>query len=78
VAGFGGAKVTEVTTGSPAQAAGIETGDVIKRIDGTPVQDGVELIVGIRSYEPGDTVTLTALHAGSLKDFDVMLGKQVG
>ncbi|MBA2560717.1 MAG: trypsin-like peptidase domain-containing protein [Propionibacteriales bacterium] len=78
VAGFGGATVVDVTSDSPAESAGIEKGDVIKKIDGTSVRDGVELIVSIRSYRPGDTVTLTVLHGGDLRDLDVVLGEQVG
>jgi putative serine protease PepD len=76
--GFGGAKVTQLTPGSPADTAGIQTDDLIKKIDGTPVQDGVELIVDIRTYNPGDTVTLTVLHNGDLKDVRVVLGEKVG
>jgi putative serine protease PepD len=76
--GFGGAKVTTVTTGSPADRAGIQTDDVIKQIDGVTVDDGVELIVGIRTYEPGDTVTLSVVHDGEARDVHVVLGKHVG
>jgi putative serine protease PepD len=75
---FGGAKVTEVEPNSPARAAGIEKGDLIKKIDDTPVQSGVELIVGIRTYRPGDVVTLTVLRAGTLRRVRVRLGHQVG
>ena len=76
--GFGGAKVTEVDPNSPAEAVGIKTGDVVKKIGDTDVQDGVELIVGIRSYEPGDKVMLTVLHDGRLRQVALVLGHKVG
>jgi putative serine protease PepD len=75
---FGGAKVTEVEANSPAQAAGIKKGDLIKKIDDTAVQSGVELIVGIRTYRPGDVVTLTVQRAGTVRRVRVRLGHQVG
>ncbi len=77
-AGLGGAKVTQVTSSGPADAAGIQTNDLIKKINDTIVHDGVELIVGIRSYKPGDTVVLTVLHDGRLEKSKVVLGQQVG
>jgi putative serine protease PepD len=75
---FGGARVTEVDGNSPAAAAGIQTGDLIEKIDGDTVHNGVELIVGIRTYRPGDTVTLTVLHGGNLERVPVVLGHKVG
>ncbi len=77
-AGVGGAKVTSVSSDSPAAKAGINEGDLIRRIDGVQVHDGVELIVSIRSYEPGDTVTLTVLQSGHLERLKVVLDKEVG
>jgi putative serine protease PepD len=75
---FGGARVTKVDPHSPAQAAGIEKGDLVKKIDDTTVQNGVELIVSIRTYRPGEIVTLTVLHAGSLRSVRLRLGHKVG
>jgi len=76
--GFGGAKVQEVTADSPAQAAGIEAGDLIREVEGEIVDDGVELIVTIRSFEPGETITLTVQHGDDTERVDVVLGKEVG
>jgi S1-C subfamily serine protease len=76
--GFGGAKITRVESNSPAESAGIRTGDLIKKIDQVTVQSGVELIVSIRTYRPGDAVTLTVLHDGGLKQVRVVLGHKVG
>ncbi len=78
VTGFGGAKVQEVSADSPAEDAGIETGDLIREVEGEIVDDGVELIVSIRSFEPGDKVTLTVQRGRETERVDVVLGKEVG
>ena len=64
--------------GGPAERAGLQPGDVIVAIDGTPVADSSELIVAIRSRRPGDTVTLTVRRGGGKQDFDVTLGAHEG
>ncbi len=73
-----GATVDEVDAGSPAAQAGLQNGDVVKEINGEPVKDGVELIVKIRSFEPGQTVTLLVDRGGSTQRIRVTLGKKVG
>jgi putative serine protease PepD len=64
--------------GGPAEKAGLQPGDVITAIDGTPVTDSSELIVAIRSREPGDTVTLTVQRGGSEQKIDVTLAANEG
>lgn len=77
-AGTDGAKIESVTDASPAADAGLRAGDVIRAVDGQPVSDGVELIVEIRSHEPGDTITLTVARGGDTRDVDIVLGREVG
>lgn len=59
-----GAKVAVVTNGGAAEAAGIQTGDVITKLDGKVLADSTELVVGIRAHAPGDTVDLTVVRNG--------------
>jgi putative serine protease PepD len=59
-----GAKVGEVTSGGAAEAAGMQSGDVITKIDGKKVADSTALVVAIRSNAPGDTITLTVVRDG--------------
>ncbi len=73
-----GATVDQVDSGSPAARAGLENGDVVTEINGEPVSDGVELIVKIRSFEPGQTVTLLVDRGGSKQRIRVTLGQKVG
>jgi putative serine protease PepD len=56
-----GAKVGEVTSGGAAEAAGMQSGDLITKIDGKTVADSTALVVAIRSNAPGDTITLPSV-----------------
>ena len=73
-----GARVQDVSTDSPAQQAGLEDGDLITAINEEEVSDGVELIVKIRSFAPGETVTLEVSRGGQVESYDVVLGSQIG
>ncbi|HET7172909.1 MAG TPA: trypsin-like peptidase domain-containing protein [Nocardioidaceae bacterium] len=78
ISGGGGARILEVTPGGPAQRAGLRGGDVVTRVGPTPVADGVQLIVAVRSHQPGDRVALSYLRDGHRAEATVTLGSQVG
>jgi putative serine protease PepD len=73
-----GAKVSDVPSGTPADHAGLKKGDVVTRIDGKPVADGIELIVAIRSHQPGETVDLSVTRGGRHQDVKIKLASKVG
>ena len=73
-----GAKVVDVPSGSPAAAGGLREGDVVTRVDGQPITDGISLIVAIRSHQPGETVDLSVKRAGKSRDVQVTLDSKVG
>jgi serine protease Do len=50
--------VTGVADGSPAAANGLRDGDIITRIDDTPITQGADLRRAIRQRKPGDTIRL--------------------
>ncbi len=56
-----GALVSDVTPGSTADEGGLASGDVITRIDDNRISGADSLVATIRSYRPGDTVTVTWL-----------------
>ena len=68
-----GAEIAEVTDGSTASQAGIAAGDVITKIDDHLVTDPDSLIATIRSYRPGDTVTVTFTRDGSEQTAQLVL-----
>ncbi|MGI9596949.1 MAG: S1C family serine protease [Acidimicrobiales bacterium] len=59
-----GVPIAEVTPGSGAEAAGLEPGDQVLTIDGTPVTDIGELTGLVQSHFRGDTVELEVLRDG--------------
>ena len=67
-----------VTPGGPADDAGIAPGDVITAVDDEPVDTYEEFVVSIRTFQPGDTVTLTVQRGGQELEFDVTLGSTEG
>ncbi|MFI5683878.1 trypsin-like peptidase domain-containing protein [Streptomyces sp. NPDC051636] len=63
-----------VTTGGPADRAGLEAGDVITGVDGKPVHSGDELIIRTRAHRPGDHLRLTVRRDGRTKEVSLTLG----
>ena len=68
-----GAVIREVTSGSAAEEAGLEAGDVVTAVDGTQITDSDSLIATVRSYRPGDSVTVTYQRDGDEQTTDVTL-----
>ena len=69
-----GALVSEPQPDSPAAKAGIQSGDVIVSLDGTPVRDARELARRIGSMAPGATIQLGLIHQGQEKSVSLTLG----
>jgi putative serine protease PepD len=51
-----GAVVKDVTPGGPAQKAGVRKGDIIVKANGRVIKSDAELVIVIRSKNPGDVV----------------------
>jgi membrane-associated protease RseP (regulator of RpoE activity) len=62
-----GAYVTGVEDGSPADDAGIRTGDVIVEFDGKTITDADELIEAVRRTKPGTEVSITVMRGNERK-----------
>jgi putative serine protease PepD len=69
-----GAAIESVKSGTPADSAGIEAGDVVTKIDGVTVDNADDLTAKISAHQPGDKVTLTVTRSGATKTIDVTLG----
>ncbi|RZL12790.1 MAG: PDZ domain-containing protein [Pedobacter sp.] len=73
-----GLYVNSVVPGSGAQQAGIQSGDVIKKINGVTIYDSPDLQEKIGRLSPGDKVALTIYRNGALKNVNVTLkGEEV-
>ncbi|WP_236796557.1 trypsin-like peptidase domain-containing protein [Amycolatopsis sp. GM8] len=55
----GGAQIQNVGQGSPAEQAGLKTGDVVTKVDNQVINDSDGLIAAIRTRAPNDKVTFT-------------------
>ncbi|MCF7223496.1 DegQ family serine endoprotease [Marilutibacter chinensis] len=81
--GFGlktttGALVSVVSPGSAAEKAGMEVGDVIRSVDGRPVNTSADLPPLIGARAPGSEVRLGVVRDGKLREFKVVLGALEG
>ena len=73
-----GAKISSLTPNEGAQKAGIPAGAIITSINGIRITDYVSAIVRIRSFAPGDKVTvIVTMPTGGSKTFTVTLGSAV-
>ncbi|HEV2952234.1 MAG TPA: trypsin-like peptidase domain-containing protein, partial [Actinomycetota bacterium] len=61
--------------GSPAEAAGLQGGDIITAIDGEQITAETELSMLILTRAPGDTITLRVLRGSSVSEVEVTLGE---
>ncbi len=68
-----GAVVSDVTSGSTAEKAGLASGDVITEVDGRRITGADSLVATIRSYRPGDTVSVTWTAGGKEQSADLVL-----
>ena len=69
-----GALVSSVEKGGPAQRAGIESGDVILKLNGQPLKDSSELPVQIAAVAPGTSVNLEIWRNHATREVAVKLG----
>jgi len=70
-----GALVRGVETGSPAEKAGVEAGDIITRVDGKAIEKSTDLPRVVGSLKPGTRSTLTVFRRGSSQDISVTIGE---
>lgn len=72
--GAGGALVTMVRAGSPAERGGLRFGDVVVGIAGAIVDGPHSLAHRLAESEPGATVTARVVRAGSVEEVELTLG----
>jgi len=70
-----GVVISSLTSGGPAEKAGLKTGDVILKLNGKEVNDSNVLRNEIASQSPGTEVTLTLQRNGNQQDVRVRLGE---
>jgi serine protease Do len=74
--GRAGAVITEVTSGSAADEAGLEVDDLVIEIDGSSVQGPADLAAQVQTHQPGSTVDLIVVRDGDEMTLTVTLGER--
>uniref|UniRef100_UPI0015EF561F S1C family serine protease n=1 Tax=Streptomyces albidus (ex Kaewkla and Franco 2022) TaxID=722709 RepID=UPI0015EF561F len=67
-----------ITKNGPADKAGLKPGDVITRLDDTPIDSGPTLIGTIWTHKPGEKVKITYKRDGKEATTEVTLGSRKG
>jgi serine protease Do len=70
-----GALVGDVRPNSPAQKAGIKSGDVIVAINGKPISDAHNLQLTVWDFPPGTSISIKLLRNGTPKNLNVTVGE---
>jgi serine protease Do len=68
-----GALISEVTPNSPAEKAGLKSGDVIMEFNGKPVKDSRHLKLAVGATAPGTKAPVKVLREGKSKELTVTL-----
>jgi putative serine protease PepD len=73
--GSRGATVVSVESGSPADDAGLEAGDLITAVGDHTVDGSAALTAAVRSHGPGETVEITVVRDGDERVLEATLGR---
>ena len=71
-----GVLVTEVMRNSPAEKAGIKTGDILIEIDGKAVGDWSAMLETVSNLSPGKMSMVKLMRNGTEKNLQVKIGKR--
>ena len=71
-----GALIGSVMPNEPADKAGLKSGDIVVKIENTPITSASDLTKVIASYKPGSKIKVTAVRDGKEKQFTVTLGER--
>jgi S1-C subfamily serine protease len=63
-----------IVSGSPADKAGLKSGDIITKVGSQTIDSNHSLTSLIATYKPGDKVTLTIVRGGKTQTLSVTLG----
>ena len=66
-----GVMIAKVEKDAPADKAGIQSKDVIRKVNGQVVKGNIDVVRAISSRAPGSKVTLTIWRKGAEKDYSV-------
>lgn len=70
-----GAIISQVTPDSPAGHAGLQSGDVIRSLNGREIANGSALQVAVSEMAPGDSIELGILRNGKPQTIHITVGE---
>ncbi|MGY8902969.1 MAG: DegQ family serine endoprotease [Burkholderiales bacterium] len=70
-----GALVRGVESGSPADKAGVQAGDIITKVDGKLIDKSADLPRQVGNTAPGNKSTITVFRKGAYKDLSVVIAE---
>ncbi len=73
-----GLKLTGVRPGSPADLAGLKSGDIVVELGGAKVTDLYSYSGALYSHKPGDKISIVVLREGKRVEATATLGKRGG
>ena len=71
-----GVKITEVTKESAAAKAGLQSNDIITKVNDSKIESSSELVEAIHSFKPDTKITITYLRDGKENTTTAVLGKR--
>jgi serine protease Do len=71
-----GVKITEVTKESAAAKAGLQTNDIITKVNETKIESSSSLVDAIHSFKPDTKINVTFIRDGKEKTTTAVLGKR--
>ncbi|CAN5117286.1 DegQ family serine endoprotease [soil metagenome] len=71
-----GVEIRDIVPGSPAEAAGLEVGDVVMRFADRPVVDGAELFSRITTYPTGKPAAIEIVRQGKSHNLTAVIGER--
>jgi serine protease DegS len=71
-----GVVIGNLYVGSPAQQAGLQPGDLLTAIDGTPPHSAQDALGRIASHKPGTTIDLRGLRGGRAFEVHAQVGER--
>ncbi len=69
-----GVAISGVVTGGPAEAAGLQRGDLLVSVDGQPVRTLRQLYRALWRKAPGQVIDMQVLRAESIQVFEIVAG----
>lgn len=70
-----GAQVQSIESGSPAETAGFQEGDIITRVGDFPIEDPQSLTAAVRMLAEGESTEVELVRAGETLTLDVTVGQ---